>query len=91
MQPEVLGGEREALRQLQVGGANNNEAVPPLPRYVPAETPEGVDVQSELWGRSRVCSACLDSVWADRLRMLGNGVVPAQAAEAWRFLWERLK
>ena len=26
------------------------------------------------------------SVWADRLRMLGNGCVPKQVAEAWRFL-----
>jgi hypothetical protein len=26
----------------------------------------------------------------DRLRVLGNGVVPAQAALAWRILWDRL-
>ena len=31
-----------------------------------------------------------NDVWADRLRMLGNGVVPAQAAEAWRFLFAHL-
>jgi DNA (cytosine-5)-methyltransferase 1 len=30
------------------------------------------------------------AVWADRLRLLGNGVVPAQAAEAFRYLAERL-
>lgn len=38
-----------------------------------------------------VAGGLVESVWADRLRMLGNGVVPAQAAEAWRFLEERLK
>lgn len=39
----------------------------------------------------RDAGGLVESVWADRLRMLGNGVVPAQAAEAWRFLEERLK
>ena len=28
----------------------------------------------------------LASWWVDRLRLLGNGVVPLQAAEAFRFL-----
>lgn len=29
--------------------------------------------------------------WADRLRLLGNGVVPAQAAAAFSFLWQHLE
>ncbi len=29
--------------------------------------------------------------WADRLRILGNGVVPAQAATAFSFLWRHLE
>ena len=33
----------------------------------------------------------LDSMWADRLRLLGNGVVPAQAAAAFTFLWRHLE
>lgn len=37
-----------------------------------------------------VARGLVESVWADRLRMLGNGVVPAQAAEAWRFLFAHL-
>lgn len=38
-----------------------------------------------------VAGGLVESVWADRLRMLGNGVVPAQAAAAWAFLEERVK
>ena len=30
-------------------------------------------------------------MWADRLRILGNGVVPAQAAAAFSFLWKHLE
>lgn len=33
---------------------------------------------------------CESAVWADRLRLLGNGVVPQQAAAAFRFLAGRL-
>lgn len=33
----------------------------------------------------------LDAMWADRLRLLGNGVVPAQAAAAFTFLWQHLE
>ena len=32
----------------------------------------------------------IDSMWADRLRLLGNGVVPAQAAAAFTFLADYL-
>jgi hypothetical protein len=35
--------------------------------------------------------AQLDAFWVDRLRLLGNGVVPAQAAAAFRFLWQHLE
>lgn len=41
-------------------------------------------------GLARGLGPAVESVWADRLRLLGNGVVPAQAAEAWRFLWGRV-
>lgn len=34
-----------------------------------------------------VWNALLEDCWADRLRMLGNGVVPSQAAAAFRFLY----
>ena len=47
---------------------------------VPAGHPLG-----EWWQRD------VDSYWVDRLRLLGNGVVPAQAAAAWRFLWRHLE
>ena len=33
----------------------------------------------------------VESAWADRLRLLGNGVVPQQAAAAFRFLARRLR
>lgn len=32
-----------------------------------------------------------DAYWADRLRLLGNGVVPSQAAAAFAFLWQHLE
>lgn len=35
-------------------------------------------------------SALESAVWADRLRLLGNGVVPGQAEAAFRFLYERI-
>lgn len=38
-----------------------------------------------------VWEALRDTTWVDRLRLLGNGVVPAQAAAAWRFLWRHLE
>ena len=53
------------------------------PRFFPAQ-PRLRRVADGLAG------GLVESVWTDRLRMLGNGVVPAQAAEAWRFLWSCL-
>jgi DNA (cytosine-5)-methyltransferase 1 len=41
-------------------------------------------------GADGVAEAVESSVWADRLRLLGNGVVPAQAAAAYQFLATRL-
>jgi DNA (cytosine-5)-methyltransferase 1 len=32
----------------------------------------------------------VDTVWADRLRLLGNGCVPKQVEVAFRFLWEKI-
>lgn len=37
-----------------------------------------------------VASGLVDSLWTDRLRLLGNGVVPQQAAAAFLFLAEQL-
>lgn len=41
-------------------------------------------------GSDGVAEGLVESVWADRLRVLGNGVVPQQAAAAFRFLAARI-
>lgn len=42
-------------------------------------------------GADGVAAGLVDAVWADRLRLLGNGVVPQQAEAAFRFLMQHLE
>lgn len=60
------------------------------PRFFPAQ-PRFRGVDDGVAGGLEPSVSEVESCWADRLRLLGNGVVPAQAAEAFRFLWRNIQ
>lgn len=74
---------REAL-----GQQADDEGVRELRRPVRLQAASGKDLQQEM--RERVGMVAADLSRADQLHILGNGVVPAQAAYAWRLLWAEL-
>lgn len=52
-----------------------------------------ISICQEVWHKSADCVLGISDgskFWVDRLRLLGNGVVPAVAELAWRTLWREL-
>lgn len=94
-------GERDR-RQLAIGEDRAAQRRDPDGRGGAGDRSRIIDAGVAHWAWSRAPEPCLrgvddggasgldDSAYADQLHLLGNGVVPYQAAVAFTVLWERL-
>lgn len=91
-----LGRRSEGDERLVAAGADRRGGGvcwPPRPGDDWSTVPERLwpaTVESDVRGGATGLADRLDLSRSDRLRILGNGVVPQQAAYAWRLLWEAM-
>jgi len=94
--PQERVGDVVALREEAAGPEGEASERSHRPEWPPGPDGDWSNISTRFFpAQSNLCGVddgvarkLEHSVWADRLRLLGNGVVPAQASEAFRFLYE---